>query len=181
MTAGLARRLALSVAMLLLAAPATAQRRGTIEVGALARYTDFDNNLGMSNTVGAGARLAVYVLPRVAFELDASRTSADRIAGSATYTPLHARLIAGVGSGGRVEALLGAGYVHNAYGGSLDASDGGFSGVVGVRYQLNARVWLRMGADFDLMFHPASDSPFTFYHGNWGLNLGAGARLNGRS
>ena len=176
MTAGMGC-MALAASALLLAAPASAQRPGTIEIGALARYTDFDNDLGMGNTVGVGGRLSVYVRPRLAFELDVSRTSTDRTAGSATYTPLHARLVAGIGHGGRVEGLLGAGYVHNAYGGSLDASDGGFSALLGVGYQLTNRVWLRLGTDLDIMFHPSSDSPFSFYHGNWGLHLGAGARI----
>src|SRR6266704_4907097 len=179
MTAGIARCMALSVVALLFAAPASAQRPGAVEIGALARFTDFDNNLGISNAVGAGGRLAVYVRPRLAFELDMSRTSSNRSAGSATYTPLHARLVVGVGRPGRVEGLLGAGYVHNAYRGSLDATDGGFSALIGMRYQLNSRVWVRIGTDLDVMFHPSSDSPFTFYHGNWGLHLGAGARLNG--
>ena len=181
MTAGVARCMTLSAVAFLLAAPATAQRIGAVEIGALARFTDFDNNLGMSNTVGAGGRVAVYMSPRLAFELDMSRTASDRSAGATTYTPLHARLVVGVGRPGRLEGLVGAGYVHNAYRGSLDASDGGFSGLVGVRYQLNNRVWLRIGTDLDIMFHPSSDSPFSFYHGNWGLHLGAGARLNGGS
>ena len=181
MTAGMARCMALSAVALLLAAPASAQRPGAVEIAALARFTDFDHDLGMSNAVGAGGRLAVYVGPRLAFELDMSRASSDRSAGSATYTPLHARLVWGVGRPGRVEGLLGAGYVHNAYRGSLDATDGGLSGLIGVRYQLINRVWLRLGTDLDIMFHPSSDSPFTFYHGNWGFHLDVGARLNGGS
>jgi len=128
MTAGMARCMALSAGALLLAASASAQRPGAVEIGALARFTDFDNNLGMRNTVGAGGRLAVYVRPRLAFELDMSRTSSDRSAGSATYTPLHARLVVSLGRPGRVEGQLGAGYVHNAYRGSLDATDGGLTG-----------------------------------------------------
>src|SRR2546427_11058823 len=86
-----------------------------------------------------------------------SRASTNRSACSATYTPLHARLVVGVGRPGRVEGLLGAGYVHNAYRGSLDATDGGFSGLIGMRYQLNSRVWVRIGTDLDVMFHPSSD------------------------
>src|SRR5213075_2527922 len=118
MTAGMARCMALSAVALLLAAPASAQRPGAVEIGALARFTNFDNDLAMSNAVGAGGRLAVYVGPRLAFELDMSRASSDRSPGSATYTPLHARLVWGVRRPGRVEGLLGAGYVHNAYRGS---------------------------------------------------------------
>src|SRR5438093_1056346 len=96
MTAGMARCMAISAVATQLGAAALAQRPGAVEIGALARFTGFDNNMGMSNTVGAGGRLAVYVRPRLAFELDMSRTSSDRSAGSATYTPLHARLVVGL-------------------------------------------------------------------------------------
>jgi len=43
------------------AAPAEAQRAGTIEVGAFARYTDLDKGLGMGTTVVLGGRATVYV------------------------------------------------------------------------------------------------------------------------
>jgi Outer membrane protein beta-barrel domain len=179
MTSPITRCVALSTLAMLVAAPAPAQRRGAVELGAFARFTNFDNSLGMSSGMGAGGRAAVFVWSGVAFELDVSRTSSDGPAGSgATYTPVHARLVGGLGSRGRVQALLGGGYVHNAYGGSLDASDGGFSALVGVGYQVTNRVWLRMGVDLDVMFHPSSDSRFTFYNGNWGLHFGVGTRLN---
>ena len=37
---------------------------------------------------------------------------------------------------------------------------------------------LRLGTDADVMFHTASDSPFDFYTGNWGIHLSLSARLN---
>jgi hypothetical protein len=119
-------RLAVVVA-LVCAAPAAGQVAGTVELGAFARYTNFDHSLGMSNTIGAGGRLFVTVWPRVGFELDLSRTSAstDRAGGTVTYTPLHARVVGTWPTGGRVEALLGGGYVRNSYGGAFEESDGG--------------------------------------------------------
>jgi len=175
-------RLAVASA-LVCAAPAAGQRAGAVELGAFARYTNFDNSLGMSTTIGAGGRVSVALRPRVAFELDLSRTSAsiDRAGGPVTYTPLHARVVGMLPTGGRVEALVGGGYVRNSYGGAFEASDGGLSAILGLRYHASSRVWMRLGVDLDLMFHPSSDSPFTFYNGNWSLQLGAGARLNGGS
>jgi len=175
-------RLAVASA-LVCAAPAAGQRAGAVELGAFARYTNFDNSLGMSTTIGAGGRVSVALRPRVAFELDLSRTSAsiDRAGGPVTYTPLHARVVGMLPTGGRVEALVGGGYVRNSYGGAFEASDGGLSAILGLRYHASSRVWMRLGVDLDLMFHPSSDSPFTFYNGDWSLQLGAGARLNGGS
>ena len=142
----------------------------------MARLTNFDNSLPLDNVaVGAGGRAAVYLNPRLTLELDLSRTSSR----SETYTPVHARLVGAFPTGTRFETLLGGGFVRNTYRGPLNANDGGLSGIVGLRYHLNRRVWLRLGADFDIMFHTASDSPFAFYNGNWGLHFGAGARLNG--
>jgi hypothetical protein len=171
------------VAVLVSAAPAAGQRAGAVELGAFARYTNFDNSLRMSNTIGAGGRASVAIRPGLAFEVDLSRTSAspDRAGagGSITYTPLHARVIATFTTGTRVEALAGGGVVRNSYGGAFKQSDGGLSTVAGLRYRASRRVWMRLGVDLDAMFHPSSGSPFAFYNGNWSLTLGAAASLHG--
>src|SRR5256885_6153307 len=67
-----------AVASLAAALPAAAQRAGTVEIGAFARYTDFDNSLALNNAVGVGGRATVFLERAVALELDVSRTSADR-------------------------------------------------------------------------------------------------------
>ncbi len=86
----------------------------------------------------------MYVRPNVALELDVSR--------STKYTPVHARLVGAFATGTRTQMLLGGGYVRNSYGGALGQSDGGFSALLGVRYRLTERVWLRAGLDADAMF-----------------------------
>jgi len=171
-----------AVASLAAALPAAAQRAGTVEIGAFARYTDFDNSLALNNAVGVGGRATVFLERAVALELDVSRTSADRPGGgSVTYSPAHLRLVGAVAAGQRLEVLLGGGAVRNAYGGRFDASDGGVSATLGLRYRWSDRLWLRGGLDADFMLHSGSarGSPFTFYSGNWGLQLGAGWRLGG--
>lgn len=163
----------LAASSLVFAPRLAAQRAGTVEVGALVRYTDFDRSLGLGSTLGVGGGVGLYVRPGLALELDVSHATA--------YTPVHARLVGAVATGGRVEALLGGGYVRNSYGGALGASDGGFSGTVGARYRLNDRTWLRAGLDADVMFHTNSDpsDPFPFYNGNWSLHVGVTMRLTG--
>jgi hypothetical protein len=165
---------ALAVAALVLATPpAAAQRRGTVEVVGFTRYVNFDNSLGMSSTIAVGGRATMYLGPALALDLDVAHGSSSSI----SYTPVHLRLVDRVSVGSRMEALLGAGYVRNWYGAPY-TSDGGLSVLLGLGYQLNGRLWLRGGLDLDAMFHTATDSPFSFYNGNWGLHLGVGLPFN---
>jgi hypothetical protein len=166
------RVIRIAAAASLVALPLAAQRAGTVEIGAFARYTDFDNSLGLGNGIGVGARGAVYVRPNLALELDVSRSSG--------YTPVHARMVGAFATGSRAELLLGGGYVRNSYGAALGASDGGVSALLGMRYRMAERVWLRAGFEADAMFSTdnSRSNPFPFYSGNWGLQLGVMMRLN---
>src|SRR5256885_6610684 len=82
---------------LLAAPPLAAQGAGTVEIGAFARYTDFDNSLAMNNAVGIGGQGSGYLEHVVAVELHVSRASASRPPGrSVPYTPMHLPLVAGI-------------------------------------------------------------------------------------
>jgi hypothetical protein len=173
MTSRLTHAAAIWALALALAAPAAAQRAGTVEVGAFARYTDLDKSLGMGTTIALGGRAAVYLGQTLALEVDAAHASGRSVG----FTPLHVRLVLDVPVAPRLDGLLGGGYVHNWYGAPYGVSDGGLSAVVGARYHLTSRMWLRFGSDLDFMIHTSAQSPFSFYHGNWGLHLGMGTRL----
>src|SRR3977135_3275084 len=162
-----------AVASLGVALPAAAQGSGTIEIGAFARYVDFDNTLGLGNAVGVGGRVALYVEPRLALELDVARASAAARA----YTPGHLRRVRYAPVAGRLEGLVGAGYVRNWYGAPSAAADQGLSVLLGFRYPVRDRLWLRLGADLDAMLHTADNSRFSFYNGNWGIQFGARMRV----
>jgi hypothetical protein len=167
----------LAVSALAVALPprGAAQQAGSVEVGAFTRYTNFDNSLGMGTGVGVGGRATVYLKPSVAFELDVARASSRSI----TYTPVHLRAVFEPPIGPRIVALAGVGYVRNWYGAPFDASDGGPSVLLGLRYHATDKLWVRLASDLDVMFHTASDSPFAFYNGNWAFQLGVGMRLKG--
>src|SRR6266571_1082571 len=79
-----------AVSALLLVRPAAAQRTGTIEVGGFLRFTDFDNSLNISNTLGFGGRLGVFVVPRVSVEAEFFTTSTDSGPNlNVKHTPFH--------------------------------------------------------------------------------------------
>jgi len=169
----------LTVGALVLAQPAAAaaaQQRGTMEVGGFTRYVNFDNGLGMGDALAVGAEATVYLGSRLTLDVDVAHATGNAV----SYTPVHLRLVdrAPIGGGNRLEALFGVGYVRNWYGTPYQASDGGVSVVLGLGYQLSGRLWLRGGVDLDAMFHPAENSPFPFYNGNWGLRVGLGLPFN---
>jgi len=164
----------LAVAALVLAQPAAAQRRGTMEVSAFTRYVNFDNSLGMGDAVAVGGGATVYLGSKLALDVDIAHATSN----SVPYTPLHLRLVDRTPVGNRLEALFGIGYVRNWYGAPYHESDGGVSVILGLGYQLNSRLWLHAGADLDATFHTAQNSPFSFYNGNWGLRLGLGLPFN---
>ena len=163
-----------AVAMLGGAAPLSAQATGTIEVGAFARFVQFDRSLGMGNAVAGGGRISVYTEPLFAFELDIAHASGRAV----SYTPVHLRGVYHPSEDRRFAPLLGVGFVRNAYGPPLDWADYGVSGLLGVRYRAGNRVWLRVGADLDTMFHTADNTRFLFYNGTWGIHFGASTPLN---
>jgi TonB-dependent SusC/RagA subfamily outer membrane receptor len=168
------------VVALVHAVPAAAQRSGTVEVGAFGRYTAFDHSLALGNAAGVGGRLAVYVHPTFAVELDISRTSADGggSGGSVTHSPLHAWLVYSPPLSPRAVLLMGGGYVRNRYAAGSRATDRGLAGFVGVRYRLTDRLALRIDANEDFVTAPANASPQVTYNANLGIRLGLSVFLN---
>ncbi|HMG18547.1 MAG TPA: TonB-dependent receptor plug domain-containing protein [Gemmatimonadales bacterium] len=170
-----------AIAALMVLSPAAAQRAGTIEAGAFTGYSDLDNSLAPRNAPRFGARLAFYLRPSLALKADLSRASSDVPgSGTVTHTPVHARLIYSKPAAPRWVALVGGGYVHNTYGDARDASDGGVSALVGLRYHVKNQLWVRLDADADFMFNPANGGPTVPLNGNWGLNLGVTVLLRSR-
>ncbi|MFL5506783.1 MAG: OmpA family protein [Gemmatimonadales bacterium] len=70
------RRFMLSVATLIVAAmPAKAQDAGTVEIGGFARYVDWGTSYSLTNYVGGGARLGVFVARNLEIEAQGSFVS----------------------------------------------------------------------------------------------------------
>ena len=102
------------VAVLVGTVPATAQTRGTMEFGAFGSRTSWDNSLNMNSNFGAGARIGVYITPRLAAEFEGGGGSASRGAGLSDVNVgiLSGRLTFVPAKFGKVSILAGLGADH---------------------------------------------------------------------
>ena len=168
-----------AVSTLLLVRPAAAQRTGTIEVGGFLRFTDFDNSLNISNTLGVGGRLGVFLIPRVSVEAEVSTTSTDSGPNlDVKHTPFHLFGVYNHPADARADIVIGIGYVHNKYSDGISSTDNGVAGLVGVRYRFRDLLALRLDANEDFMPSPANKNPNASFTGNLGLQLGVSVMLN---
>ena len=67
------RHLVMASLLALTAAPAIAQNKGTVEIGAFVKFTDYDNSFGTArknaNSWGGGGRLGYFLGSKWAHEL----------------------------------------------------------------------------------------------------------------
>lgn len=146
------RAITVGVAGLILAAPATAQQRGTIEFGGFASNTSFDKSLGLNDAWGAGGRVGAFLHPRLSVEFEGGGTSASRspglrnvnvgiLAGRFTAVPLRS---------GRLSILLGAGVDHTD---TYDFDSYGVHGLLGAKIAVGNSADLRVDAIKSYMAH----------------------------
>ncbi len=184
------RKLFLVGLALLVATPAVhSQQKGAIELGGLARFTDYDDSFDRGskteNSWGAGGRLGWFILKNFSLELDGSYNATDQNnalgLGSRSrpldFVPFHLRAIyhAPLGSD-RVHLLIGGGPGVNFYTkdeaiAGFDGTDVGVGGLVGLRVGLLGPLSLRVDGLVDYVPDPANDA-------NDNTTLGAQAGLS---
>ena len=131
------------VAVLIAAVPATAQHRGTMEFGAFGSNTSWDASLNMNSSWGAGARIGVFITPRLSAEFEGGGGSASRgsgledvntglLAGRLAYVPFKT---------GGVSFLLGLGASHTD---TYFFESYGLDGLLGAKIRLSDFVALRV-------------------------------------
>jgi outer membrane protein OmpA-like peptidoglycan-associated protein len=139
------RAITVGLAVLVAAAPATAQKRGTLELGGFASRSSYASGLNLNSSWGAGGRLGVFVFPRLSVEFEGGGGSAGRPLGlqDVNVGDLSARLTLVPLMFGRVSVLLGAGADHvDTY--FLESY--GVHGLLGAKLRMSDNVALR--ADF---------------------------------
>jgi hypothetical protein len=77
---------------LLLASPAAAQERGTMEFGAFASAASFDSALTLKHAFGGGGRIGMFLDPRVSIEFEDAEMRAKRTGG---LTDVNVGILAG--------------------------------------------------------------------------------------
>lgn len=168
------RHLVMASLLALVAAPAMAQNKGTVELGGFVKFTDYDNSFGTAqknrNSWGGGGRLGYFFGPKWALELDGSVNATDVIEffngfGSTAliYAPFHLRLNFNQKLGdGPFSWILGVGPAHNRYGKRV-ANEPGFKGddwgvgaLTGFRAMLTN--WLAFRVDGTLDYIPSPNN-----------------------
>jgi outer membrane protein OmpA-like peptidoglycan-associated protein len=172
------KRLAEAVALLTVgvAAPAMAQRWGTVEVGAFAKYAMFGDVLQLDNALGVGGMLGFFILPNLAVEGDISIAKTDGpLSGDITYRPLHARVAYHIPLTQQLKLAAGLGYTHGVYGGDETANEfeDAIGGLVGLKYYFKPSWAFNVEALFDKFPSPANQEPRDT-DGYWNNSLRAG-------
>ena len=165
-----------------------APQPGTIELGGFGQYSFFDEELGLKNAFGGGARLGVFVTPIIQPEVDFSYTEADQDPGTRSnlrVVPIAGRLNFNFPFGARNAFILGGGASRTFYqrqgspyyGGVDDennvggAYNWGVSGLAGVRVGLGQRVAVRLDGVGDYLPEPK--------FANFGVRAGLSLMLGG--
>jgi hypothetical protein len=105
------RAFTLGLAALVLAVPASAQQRGTMEFGAFASAANFDEGLSLKSGVGAGGRIGMYLDSRWSAEFEEAEMRASRPNGlpNVNVGILSGRLISTVFRSGTMSMIAGGG------------------------------------------------------------------------
>lgn len=142
------RILLIAATALMIGIPATAQERGTIELGGFGSHSSYDSDLGIDNDWGGGFRVGAFIFPRLSVEFDLGQRRASRPHGLASVDveAFTARLTAVPLKAGPLSLLVGAGVSHTDW--QSGVSDG-LQGLVGLKVGLGSRAAFRVDGTMD--------------------------------
>jgi peptidoglycan-associated lipoprotein len=131
------------VAALVLAAPATAQQRGTVEFGGFGSRTSYGSGLGMNAGWGLGGRMGAFFTPSLSLEMEGGSSNSSRDFGlqDVRSSVLTARLTATPITIGRFKLLLGGGIDHTD---TYFIESYGLHGLLGGKFRLFEGLDLRL-------------------------------------
>jgi hypothetical protein len=157
---------------------AGAQAQWTWDAGVFARWNQLDNSYQTNSGFGGGARVGVFVIPRLEVEIDASYTWNAGKSGSAlgglNYLPIAVRAEYFLPIGDRFAAMAGLGYAQEKFNGGLNADDWAWSGILGVRATFK-KDWYAL-FDYTTNYSAIAANPSNAVTSTWnnGLELGVG-------
>jgi outer membrane protein OmpA-like peptidoglycan-associated protein len=139
----------LGAVALVLALPAGAQERGTVEFGAFGSAATFDRNLTLSTGYGGGGRVGMYLDRTFVMEFEDAEMRAKRtnLLKDVNVGLLSGRLVAAPNIGGGLSLLLGAGAGVSTETNFLHSY--GVDALLGAKYAMTDNVSLRVDGVFD--------------------------------
>jgi outer membrane protein OmpA-like peptidoglycan-associated protein len=167
---------AIALATLGTAEPASAQRWGTVEVGAFGQYTMFGDVLHLDNAFGVGGMVGLFILPNVVAEADIAIAGTDGpLSGTISYRPVHARLAYHVPLSEQLKLAVGLGYTLGVYHDDPTPNEyeDAAGALVGLKYYFKPSWALNVEALFDKFPSPANQQPLDT-KGYWNNSIRAG-------
>ena len=171
-----------AAALVIAAAPAAAQKAGTVEIGAFGRATWFDNAYQLQNKIGFGGRLGFFPLRNLEIEGQVSYVPTNSTDSPTAAFDQNVGVLSGRGfleyniNFKPMALILGAGVAYSGYGGFFDTIPGHTDGIgpaflLGMRFGVGGVLQARIDGTYDYVTSPAE---FTGADnaGNWGLQAG---------
>ena len=148
-TGMLYRHFTLGAVALVLALPAGAQERGTVEFGAFGSAATFDKNLTLNTGYGGGGRVGMYLDRTLIIEFEDAEMRASRPSGlkDVNVGILSGRLVAAPQISGGLSLLVGAGAGVSTETNFLHTY--GVDALVGAKYAMTDNVSFRVDGVFD--------------------------------
>jgi outer membrane protein OmpA-like peptidoglycan-associated protein len=168
-----------------MAAPAVAQKGGTVEFGVFGRQTWYGTSYELQDKAGLGGRLGFFITRN--FEIEAQAHWVPTRSTSLTHPERFDQKVDNLGGRALLEYnfqarpvafIIGAGWAYNKFSGdavegtSLKTNENGPSGLVGVRFGVGGVVQARIDGTYDHFNSPATALSGADSDGNWGLQAG---------
>ena len=165
---------------------AASQQAGTLEFGAFAQVSYFQNSIGFrQGSGGGGVRFGFFPARYLELEAEGAFVPTNGRAGTkVSYIPLRARLLFNLPVGEHSALLVGGGYARNEFRRDLDTHENGVTGLLGARLGLPGMSTIRVSASLDYIPSPSIElypSPaFKPDHNvNWNIQVGLGFLFGG--
>ena len=172
-------RLISAIAIAAVLAPvAGAQEPWTLDAGIYGRVNWLDGSYETNTGFGGGARLGIFVLPRIEIEMDAAYTTnganSSSTLGDLQYIPFNVRAEYFYPLKNDFAVMAGAGYTNERFQDGLTANDNAFNLIVGARKTFGKNWYVLL--DFTAAYASIAANPSASVGSSWnsGLELGVG-------
>ncbi len=137
--------------------PVASQQAGTLEFGAFAQASYFEESLDFERGAGGGGiRLGFFPVRNLQLEAEGAFVPTEGSAGlSVSYIPLRARLLFNLPVGEHGAFLVGGGYARNEFRRDIDTHENGITGLLGARLGLPGRTSIRVSGSLDYIPSPS--------------------------